>query len=162
MKWYNLIIINLLFIKNIISKNYDYDAISKIEEIKRGLSELNITNKEEISQKEFVKLVRHLMNGGDKSKKESPKTNVSFGIEDQLELQFAKEVLRGVPEKIKVKELSKYLDPKKLELIMNKILNNFNFDKMFKDIGDELNNLKMTIENDTNATNYNNKKVQDL
>jgi hypothetical protein len=45
---------------------------------------------------------------------------------------------------------------------MNKILNNFNFDKMFKDIGDELNNLKMTIENDTNATNYNNKKVQDL
>ena len=162
MKWYNLIIINLLFIKNIISKNYDYDAISKIEEIKRGLSELNITNKEEISQKEFVKLVRHLMNGGDKSKNESPKTNVSFGIEDQLELQFAKEVLRGVPEKIKVKELAKYLDPKKLELIMNKILNNFNFDKMFKDIGDELNNLKMTIENDTNATNYNNKKVQDL
>ena len=162
MKWYNLIIINLLFIKNIISKNYDYDAISKIEEIKRGLSELNITNKDEISQKEFLKLVKHLMNGGDKSKNESPKTNVSFGIEDQLELQFAKEVLRGVPEKIKVKELAKYLDPKKLELIMNKILNNFNFDKMFKDIGDELNNLKMTIENDTNATNYNNKKVQDL
>ena len=70
MKWYNLIIINLLFIKNIISKNYDYDAISKIEEIKRGLSELNITNKDEISQKEFLKLVKHLMNGGDKSKNE--------------------------------------------------------------------------------------------
>ena len=162
MKWYNLIIINLLFIKNIISKNYDYDAISKIEEIKRGLTELNITNKDEISQKEFLQLVKHLMNGGDKSKNESPKSNISFSIEDQLELQFAKEILRGVPEKIKVKELAKYLDPKKLELIMNKILNNFNFDKMFKDIGDELNNLKMTIENDTNATNYNNKKVQDL
>ena len=55
------------------------------------------------------------MNGGDKSKKESPKTNVSFGIEDQLELQFAKEVLRGVPEKIKVKELAKYLEQKDLQ-----------------------------------------------
>jgi len=162
MKWYNLIIINLIFFNYIISKNYDYDTKLKIEEIKKGLIELNITNKEEITQKEFLKLVKHLMNGGDKTKNESPKTNMSFGIEDQLELQFAKEVLRGVPEKIKVKELSKYLDPKKLELIMNKILNNLNFDKMFKDIGDELKNLKITIENDPNVTINNNSNLQDL
>ena len=162
MKWYNFIIINLLFFNNIFTKNYDYDSKLKIEEIKRGLIELNITNKEEITQKEFLKLVKHLMNGGDKTKNESPKSNISFSIEDQLELQFAKEILRGVPEKIKVKELSKYLDPKKLELIMNKILNNLNFDKMFRDIGDELKNLKVTIENDPNVTIKNNTNVQDL
>ena len=162
MKWYNFIIINLLFFNNIFTKNYDYDSKLKIEEIKRGLIELNITNKEEITQKEFLKLVKHLMNGGDKTKNESPKSNISFSIEDQLELQFAKEILRGVPEKIKVKELSKYLDPKKLELIMNKILNNLNFDKMFRDIGDELKNLKVTIENDPNVTIKNNTNMQDL
>jgi hypothetical protein len=155
MKWYSFIIINLFLFKIIFTEKNDYDFNIKKEEIKKGLKELNLSDKEEINQKEFLTLVKHLMNGGDKSKEESPKNNFSSkieGFESQFESNFAREVLRGVPKKINVNDLPKYLDPKKLEIIMNKLLNNLNFNKMFKDIENDLKNLNVN-DNIINETN---------
>ena len=155
MKWYSFIIINLFLYKIIFTENNNYDINSKKEEIKKALKELNLIDKEEINQNEFLTLVKHLMNGGDKSKEESPKNNFSSkieGYESQFESNFAREVLRGVPKKINVNDLPKYLDPKKLEIIMNKLLNNLNFNKMFKDIENDLKNLNVN-DNIINETN---------
>ena len=105
----------------------DNEAILK--EIKKGLSDLNITNKDSINQKEFVKLFKYLINEN-YNKEGMPSSN----IEDNFMFKVIRQVLEGVPEIIKIEDIPKYLNPKKIETIFNNLLGNMNFDKLLSDI----------------------------
>ena len=111
------------------------DEIEMLNEIKKALKILNITNSDSIDQKQFVKLFRHLI--GDKNNKEGiPQSN----IEDNFMFKVIRELLKDVPEVIKIEEIPKYLNPKKMEVIFNNILENMDFNQMLSEIGKEIEN----------------------
>ena len=118
----------------IISKGVDDTDESQIlEGILEGMKNLRISYKsieDEIDHKTYLKLLKFLvLNEAD-----------SFGIlndlEDSFLLKLSKEVTETVPEKIKIKDLPKYLNPRKIEPLINKILNEFDFNSMLKNLGD--------------------------
>jgi len=83
-----------------------------------------------IDQKIYIKLLKHLvLNDAD-----------SFGIlsnlEDSFLLKLSREVNENIPEKIKIKELPKYLNPRLIEPLINKILSEFDLNSMIKNLGD--------------------------
>ena len=83
-----------------------------------------------IDQKIYIKLLKHLvLNDAD-----------SFGIlsnlEDSFLLKLSREVNKNIPEKIKIKELPKYLNPRLIEPLINKILSEFDLNSMIKNLGD--------------------------
>ena len=111
------------------------DEIEMLNEIKKALKILNITNSNSIDQKQFVKLFRHLI--GDKNNKEGiPQSN----IEDNFMFKVIRELLKDVPEVIKIEEIPKYLNPKKMEVIFNNILENMDFNQMLSEVGKEIEN----------------------
>ena len=111
------------------------DEIEMLNEIKKALKILNITNSDSIDQKQFVKLFRHLI--GDKNNKEGiPQSN----IEDNFMFKVIRELLKDVPEVIKIEEIPKYLNPKKMEVIFNNILENMDFNQMLSEVGKEIEN----------------------
>ena len=130
----------------------DNEAILK--EIKKGLSDLNITNKDSINQKEFVKLFKYLINEN-YNKEGMPSSN----IEDNFMFKVIRQVLEGVPEIIKIEDIPKYLNPKKIETIFNNLLGNMNFDKLLSDIGNEIDNSVEEIKKKNEE--YNNKKEKE-
>lgn len=130
----------------------DNEAILK--EIKKGLSDLNITNKDSINQKEFVKLFKYLINEN-YNKEGMPSSN----IEDNFMFKVIRQVLEGVPEIIKIEDIPKYLNPKKIETIFNNLLGNMNFDKLLSDIGNEIDNSVEEIKKKNEE--YNNKKQKE-
>ena len=130
----------------------DNEAILK--EIKKGLSDLNITNKDSINQKEFVKLFKYLINEN-YNKEGMPSSN----IEDNFMFKVIRQVLEGVPEIIKIEDIPKYLNPKKIETIFNNLLGNMNFDKLLSDIGNEIDNSVEEIKKKNEE--HNNKKQKE-
>ena len=111
------------------------DEIEMLNEIKKALKILNITNSDSIDQKQFVKLFRHLI--GDKNNKEGiPQSN----IEDNFMFKVIRELLKDVPEVIKIEEIPKYLNTKKMEVIFNNILENMDFNQMLSEVGKEIEN----------------------
>ena len=48
--------------------------------------------------------------------------------------------MKGVPEKIKIEEIPKYLNPKRMEDIFNDLLGNMDFNEMLSEIGKEIDN----------------------
>ena len=44
-----------------------------------------------------------------------------------------RELLKGVPEKIKIEEIPKYLNPKRMEDIFNDLLGNMDFNEMLSE-----------------------------
>ena len=64
----------------------------------------------------------------------------SSNIEDNFMFKVIRQVLEGVPEIIKIEDIPKYLNPKKIETIFNNLLGNMNFDKLLSDIGNEIDN----------------------
>ena len=87
---------------------------------------------DEINHKTYLKLLKYLvLNEAD-----------SFGILNDLEDAFlfklSKEVTENVPDKIKIKDLPKYLNPRKIEPLINNVLNEFDFTSMLKNLGDTL------------------------
>jgi len=143
-----------LFYTSFEDKVIEEDNEAILKEIKKGLSDLNITNKDSINQKEFVKLFKYLINEN-YNKEGMPSSN----IEDNFMFKVIRQVLEGVPEIIKIEDIPKYLNPKKIETIFNNLLGNMNFDKLLSDIGNEIDNSVEEIKKKNEE--YNNKKEKE-
>ena len=83
----------------------------------------------------------------------------SSNIEDNFMFKVIRQVLEGVPEIIKIEDIPKYLNPKKIETIFNNLLGNMNFDKLLSDIGNEIDNSVEEIKKKNEE--YNNKKEKE-
>jgi hypothetical protein len=149
-----LTLLIILFDISFEDKVIEEDNEAILKEIKKGLSDLNITNKDSINQKEFVKLFKYLINEN-YNKEGMPSSN----IEDNFMFKVIRQVLEGVPEIIKIEDIPKYLNPKKIETIFNNLLGNMNFDKLLSDIGNEIDNSVEEIKKKNEE--YNNKKEKE-
>ena len=149
-----LTLLIILFYTSFEDKVIEEDNEAILKEIKKGLSDLNITNKDSINQKEFVKLFKYLINEN-YNKEGMPSSN----IEDNFMFKVIRQVLEGVPEIIKIEDIPKYLNPKKIETIFNNLLGNMNFDKLLSDIGNEIDNSVEEIKKKNEE--YNNKKQKE-
>ena len=149
-----LTLLIILFYTSFEDKVIEEDNEAILKEIKKGLSDLNVTNKDSINQKEFVKLFKYLINEN-YNKEGMPSSN----IEDNFMFKVIRQVLEGVPEIIKIEDIPKYLNPKKIETIFNNLLGNMNFDKLLSDIGNEIDNSVEEIKKKNEE--YNNKKEKE-
>ena len=57
-------------------------------------------------------------------------------LEDSFLLKLSKEITENLPKEIKIKDLPKYLNPRIIEPIINKILNEFDLNSLLKKVGD--------------------------
>jgi len=130
----NIKIIFLLFISINASKKIDDNDESQIlEGILEAMKNLKIPYKsmdDTIDQKIYIKLLKYLVLN------DAEPFGVLGGLEDSFLLQLSKEVTETVPEKIKIKDLPKYLNPRIIENLINKILSEFDFNSMLKNFGD--------------------------
>ena len=87
---------------------------------------------DEIDQKIYLKLLKHLLLNDVDS------FGIMSGLEDSFLLKLAKEVTENIPEKIKIKNLPKFLNPRLIEPLINKIISEFDINSMLSDLGDAL------------------------
>ena len=130
----NFKIIFILLISIIISKKIDDNDESQIlEGILEAMKNLKIPYKtldDTIDQRIYLKLLKYLILNDAES------FGALGGLEDAFLLKLSKEVTETVPEKIKIKDLPKYLNPRMIEPLINKILSEFDFNSMLKNLGD--------------------------
>ena len=130
----NFKIIFILLISIIISKKIDDKDESQIlEGILEAMKNLKIPYKtldDTIDQRIYLKLLKYLILNDAES------FGALGGLEDAFLLKLSKEVTETVPEKIKIKDLPKYLNPRMIEPLINKILSEFDFNSMLKNLGD--------------------------
>ena len=113
----------------------DNDESKLLESILEGMKNLRIPYKslnDEIDQKIYLKLLKHLLLNDVDS------FGIMSGLEDSFLLKLAKEVTENIPEKIKIKDLPKYLNPRLIEPLINKIISEFDINSMLSDLGDAL------------------------
>ena len=113
----------------------DNDESQLLESILEGMKDLRIPYKsldDEIDQKIYLKLLKHLLLNDVDS------FGIMSGLEDSFLLKLAKEVTENIPEKIKIKDLPKYLNPRLIEPLINKIISEFDINSMLSDLGDAL------------------------
>ena len=130
---YNIIVFFFVFALIINKKIDDNDESQLLEGILEGMKNLKIPYKsldDTIDHKIYIKLLKYLiLNEVD-----------SFGIlndlEDSFLLKLSKEVTENIPAEIKIKDLPKYLNPRIIEPLINKILSEFDFSSMLKNLGD--------------------------
>ena len=130
-------IILFLFVIYIIKAKItdDNDESKLLESILEGMKNLRIPYKsldDEIDQKIYLKLLKHLLLNDVDS------FGIMSGLEDSFLLKLAKEVTENIPEKIKIKDLPKYLNPRLIEPLINKIISEFDINSMLSDLGDAL------------------------
>ncbi len=139
-----IIFLSFIFFASLNLFNMDENEIEILNEIKQALKILNITNSDSIDQKQFVKLFRYLIS--DKNNKEGiPQSN----IEDNFMFKVIRELLIDVPEEIKIEEIPKYLNPKRMEVIFNNILEKMDFNQMLSEVGKEIENSTEKIRKKT-------------
>ena len=135
-KLFQILVFIFIFSKVILKEVDDNDEEQLLEGIIQAMKELRIpynTLEDTIDHKIYIKLLKHLMlNEGD-----------SFGLmgsflEDSFLLKLSKEVTENMPKEIKIKDLPKYLNPRIIEPIINKILNELDFNSILKQVGDSL------------------------
>ena len=130
----NFKIIFILLISIIISQKIDDNDESQIlEGILEAMKNLKIPYKtldDTIDQRIYLKLLKYLILNDAES------FGALGGLEDAFLLKLSKEVTETVPEKIKIKDLPKYLNPRMIEPLINKILSEFDFNSMLKNLGD--------------------------
>ena len=126
----------LLFLSLINCEKIDDNDESQIlEGILEGMKNLKIPYKsleDTIDQKIYIKLLKYLVLN------EADTFGILSGLEDSFLLKLSKEVTETVPEEIKIKDLPKYLNPRMIEILINKIISEFDFNSMLKNIGDAL------------------------
>ena len=114
----------------------DTDESQILEGILEGMKKLRIPYKsfeDEIDHKIYLKLLKYLvLNDADSF----GVLNGFGGLEDAFIMRISKEVTQTVPAKIKIKDLPKYLNPRKIEDLINKVMNEFDFNSMLKNLGD--------------------------
>ena len=112
----------------------DNDEGQLFEGIIQAMNELKIpysSYEDTIDLKIYIKLLKHLMlNDADTM------GMMSSFLEESFLLKLSREVTQNMPSQIKIKDLPKYLNPRKIEPLINNALNEFDFGSMLKDIGD--------------------------
>ena len=135
-KLFQILVFIFIFSKVILKEVDDNDEEQLLEGIIQAMKELRIpynTLEDTIDHKIYIKLLKHLMlNEGD-----SLGLMGSF-LEDSFLLKLSKEVTENMPKEIKIKDLPKYLNPRIIEPIINKILNELDFNSILKQVGDSL------------------------
>ena len=112
----------------------DNDEEQLFEGIIQAIKDLRIpytSYEDTIDQRIYIKLLKHLMlNEADSM------GLISNFIEDSFLLKLSKEVTENMPKEIKIKDLPKYLNPRIIEPIVNKILQEFDLNSLLKKVGD--------------------------
>ena len=134
----NLILLFFIFLFSLIliktKEIDDNDEGQLFEGIIQAIKDLKIpysSYEDTIDQKIYIKLLKHLMlNEVD-----------TFGLvgnflEDSFLLKLSREVTENLPKLIKIKDLPKYLNPRIIEPIINKILQEFDLNSLLKKVGD--------------------------
>ena len=130
-KFLGLIFIFSNFLANEVDDN---DEEQLFEGIIKAIKDLGIpysSYDDTIDQKTYIKLLKHLMLSEIDSM--GIMDNV---IEDSFLLKLSREVTENLPKEIKIKDLPKYLNPRIIEPIINKILQEIDLNSLLKKVGD--------------------------
>ena len=129
-----ILLIIFIFSKVILKEVDDNDEEQLFEGILQAIKDLQIpynTYEDTVNQKTYIKLLKHLMlNEGD-----SMGLMGSF-LEDSFLLKLSREVTQNIPKEIKIKDLPKYLNPRIIEPIINKILEELDLNSILQKVGD--------------------------
>ena len=125
----------ILIFSNVLTQEVDdNDEKQLFEGIINAIKELKIpysSYEDTIDQKIYIKLLKHLM----LSEVDSMGMMGNL-IEDSFLLKLSREVTENLPKEIKIKDLPKYLNPRIVEPIINKILNDIDFNSLLDKVGD--------------------------
>ena len=131
----NFIFIIFYFLITIKTKEVDdNDEEQLFEGIIQAIKDLKIpysSYEDTIDQKIYIKLLKHLMlNEADSM------GIIGNSLEDSFLLKLSREVTQNLPKLIKIKDLPKYLNPRIIEPIINKVLQEFDLNSLLKKVGD--------------------------
>ena len=131
----NFIFIIFFFLITIKAKEVDdNDEEQLFEGIIQAIKDLKIpysSYEDTIDQKIYIKLLKHLMlNEADSM------GIIGNSLEDSFLLKLSREVMQNLPKLIKIKDLPKYLNPRIIEPIINKVLQEFDLNSLLKKVGD--------------------------
>ena len=131
----NFIFIIFFFLITIKTKEVDdNDEEQLFEGIIQAIKDLKIpysSYEDTIDQKIYIKLLKHLMlNEADSM------GIIGNSLEDSFLLKLSREVMQNLPKLIKIKDLPKYLNPRIIEPIINKVLQEFDLNSLLKKVGD--------------------------
>ena len=135
-KLFKTLLFIFLFSDTIFKEIDDNDEEQLFEGIIQAMKALKISYKsyeDTVDQRIYIKLLKHLMlNEGDSM----GLGLIGSSLEDSFLLKLSKEVNENLPKEIKIKDLPKYLNPRIIEPIINKILQEFDFNSLLKKVGD--------------------------
>ena len=127
----------VFIINAIISKEVDdNDEEQLFEGIIQAMKELKISYnsyEDKVDQRLYIKLLKHLM-----LNEIDTMGLVSNFLEDSFLLKLSKEVTENLPNEMKIKDLPKYLNPRIIEPIINKILQDLDLGSLLKKAGDNI------------------------
>ena len=131
---FKFLLIIIIFSNVLTQEVDDNDEKQLFEGIINAIKELKIpysSYEDTIDQKIYIKLLKHLM----LSEVDSMGMMGNL-IEDSFLLKLSREVTENLPKEIKIKDLPKYLNPRIVEPIINKILNDIDFNSLLDKVGD--------------------------
>ena len=129
------IILFVIIFSIIIAKEVDdNDEGQLFEGIIQAMKELKIpysSYEDTIDLKIYIKLLKHLMlNDADTM------GMMSNFLEESFLLKLSREITENMPSQIKIKDLPKYLNPRITEPIINKIIQEMDFNSILQKLGD--------------------------
>ena len=133
-KSFKFLVLIFIFSNLLANEVDDNDEEQLFEGIIKAIKELGIpysSYEDTVDQKTYIKLLKHLMLSEIDSM--GIMDNV---IEDSFLLKLSREVTENLPKEIKIKDLPKYLNPRIIEPIINKILQEIDLNSLLKKVGD--------------------------
>ena len=133
-KSFKFLVLIFIFSNLLANEVDDNDEEQLFEGIIKAIKDLGIpysSYEDTVDQKAYIKLLKHLMLSEIDSM--GIMDNV---IEDSFLLKLSREVTENLPKEIKIKDLPKYLNPRIIEPIINKILQEIDLNSLLKKVGD--------------------------
>jgi hypothetical protein len=133
-KSFKFLVLIFIFSNLLANEVDDNDEEQLFEGIIKAIKDLGIpysSYEDTVDQKTYIKLLKHLMLSEIDSM--GIMDNV---IEDSFLLKLSREVTENLPKEIKIKDLPKYLNPRIIEPIINKILQEIDLNSLLKKVGD--------------------------
>jgi hypothetical protein len=133
-KSFKFLVLIFIFSNLLANEVDDNDEEQLFEGIIKAIKDLGIpysSYEDTVNQKTYIKLLKHLMLS------EIDSTGIMDNvIEDSFLLKLSREVTENLPKEIKIKDLPKYLNPRIIEPIINKILQEIDLNSLLKKVGD--------------------------
>jgi hypothetical protein len=133
-KSFKFLVLIFIFSNLLANEVDDNDEAQLFEGIIKAIKDLGIpysSYEDTVDQKTYIKLLKHLM----LSEIDSMGIMDNL-IEDSFLLKLSREVTENLPKEIKIKDLPKYLNPRIIEPIINKILQEIDLNSLLKKVGD--------------------------